>query len=173
MTAYLLALRTIHIVAGALWAGSSVFYLLFVEPAVKAIGPSAPQFMQSLIEKRRYPLFMNVASGLTIVAGALLYWTVSGGLNASWITSGPGMGFTLGSIVALVVYGIGFFMMRPRADRMGQLGKEIAANGGPPTAAQASELAKIQSEMASIGRVDAILLTASLIVMATARYWVF
>ena len=50
---------------------------------------------------------------------------------------------------------------------------EIAANDGPPTAAQASELAKIESEMASIGRVDAILLTVSLVVMATARYWGF
>lgn len=173
MNVYILVLRTIHIVAGALWVGSSVFYLLFVEPSVKALGPSAPKFMQSIIEKRRYPLFMNVVASLTIVAGGLLYWTVSGGLNANWITSGPGLGFTVGSIVALVVYGIGFFMMRPRADRMGKLGKEIASNGGPPTEEQAGELAKIEKEMTSIGRWDAILLTVSLVLMATARYWAF
>jgi hypothetical protein len=173
MTTYLLLLRTVHVVAGALWVGSAIFYLLFVEPTVKGLGASGPKFMQDLIDRRRYPLYMNVVSALTILAGILLYWSTSGGLQLAWVRSGPGLGFTLGSLVALVVYLIGFFMLRPRAERMGWLGREIGRAGGPPTAVQAAELQKLGEQMTSIERVDALLLTVALLLMATARYWAF
>lgn len=173
MNTYMILLRTIHIVAGALWVGSAVFYLLFVEPTVKVLGPAGPKFMQDLIDRRRYPLFMNAVSALTVLAGLLLYWNTSGGLNMGWVRTGPGTGFTLGSLVALVVYAIGFFMLRPRAERMRALGQEIGRAGGPPTSAQTAELHKLGQELTSIGRWDAGLLTVSLIAMATARYWTF
>lgn len=173
MNAYIIGLRIIHIVAGTLWVGSAIFYFLFVEPIVKTLGPVAPKFMQDLIDRRRYPLFMNVVSALTVLAGLLLYWNTSGGLQIAWVRTGPGLGFTLGSLVALAVYALGFFMLKPRAERMGQLGQEIGRAAGPPTPAQTDELRKLEEEMASIGRWDAILLTISLIAMATARYWAF
>lgn len=170
---YPMVLRLVHIVAGMLWIGSAISYFFFVEPTVKSLGPAGPKFMQNFIEKRRYPLFMNMVSALTIVAGALLYWHMSGGLQPAWITSGPGLGFTIGSAVALVVYGIGFFMIRPRAERLGALGKAIGIAGGPPTPEQTAELGKLSEEMTKIERVDVILLTISLITMATARYWLW
>lgn len=173
MLVLLILLRIIHIGAGVLWVGSAIFYLLFVEPTVKSLGIVGPKFMQDLIERRRYPLYMNIVSALTVVAGALLYWLSSGGLQWTWIMSGPGLGFTLGSLVALVVYGIGFFMLKPRAERMGELGQAIGKAGGPPAAAQADELRRLGEEMSAIGRVDAVLLTVSLLLMATARYWWF
>jgi hypothetical protein len=173
MTTYIMVLRTLHIMAGALWVGSAIFYFLFVEPVVKTLGPAGPKFMQDLIDRRRYPLYMNVVSALTVLAGLLLYWNTSGGLQMAWVRTGPGLGFTLGSLVALVVYALGFLMLKPRAERMGQLGQEIGQAGGPPTPVQAAELHKLGEEMTSIGRWDAILLTISLIAMATARYWAF
>lgn len=93
---YLTVLRVIHIVAGTLWVGSAVFYLFFVEPTVKSLGPAAPQFMQTLIEKRRYPMFMNAASMLTIAAGGCS----TGAPRAAWPGSGslPGRGWALPSV---------------------------------------------------------------------------
>lgn len=173
MNSFLLLLRSVHIFAGVLWLGSAISYFFFVEPTVKTLGPVGPKFMQNLIERRRYPLFMNIVSALTIVAGALLYWNTSGGFQASWIRSGPGLGFTIGSVVALVVYLIGFFMIRPRAERLGELGKEITNSGGPPSSEQAAELQKLDQEMRSVERIDVALLTISLLLMATARYWTF
>ena len=113
MVVLLLVLRLVHIVAGALWAGAAIFYFFFVEPTVQGLGPARPKFMQDLVTKRRYPVFMNVTSGLTILAGLLLFWFASGGLQLSWITSGPGLGFTVGSLAALGAYGVGFFGMTP------------------------------------------------------------
>ncbi len=172
-TIYLITLRVTHIVAGALWVGSGVYYFLFVEPTVKDLGPAGPQFMRNFMGKRKVPLFMNVVSSLTILAGILLYWSTSGGLSAAWLTSGPGIGFTLGSLTAFVVYGIGFFMIRPRAQRIAVIGNTIAMAGGPPSAEQGMEMQQLSGEMFRIERVDVILLLASLVFMATARYWTF
>lgn len=170
---YLIVMRAIHVVGGALWAGSAVSYFLFVEPAARQLGPAAPNFMRAMIEKRRYPAFMNLVSALTIVSGLFLYWSSSGGLQPTWITSGPGLGFTIGSVVALVVYGIGFFLIRPRAERLGELSKAIAAAGGPPAPEQAAEIQRISHEMNRYSGIDAVLLTISLLFMGTARYWNF
>lgn len=172
-TIYLIVLRIVHIVAGVLWAGSGIYYFAFVKPTVKTLGPAAPQFMNHFIEKRKVPMFMNVVSSLTIVAGALLLWSTSGGLQTAWLTSGPGLGFTLGSLAGIIVFAIGFFMIRPRAERMGALGKDIAAGGGPPTAEQGAELQQLDAEMSQIERLDVTLLMISLLTMATARYWTF
>lgn len=172
-TMYLIVLRIVHIAAGALWVGSAVYYFFFVEPVVKDLGPAGPQFMRNLVEKRRLPMFMNVVSSLTVLAGALLYWSTSGNLQAAWLRSGPGIGFTLGSLAAIVVYGIGFFMIRPRAVRLGAISSEIALAGGPPSSEQGAELRRLGEEMVRIERVDVILLTISLVAMATARYWTF
>jgi hypothetical protein len=128
---------------------------------------------QDFIQKRRYPLFMNVVSALTIVAGALLYWIISGHLQPAWITTGPGTVFTIGAGAATVVYRIGFFMIRPRAERLAMLGKAVSNAGGPPAPEQAAELHKLSEEMTQVERVDVILLTLSLLAMATARYWSF
>jgi hypothetical protein len=172
-TFYLLVLRIVHIVGGALWVGCATFLLIFVRPTVQGIGPAGPKFMQDLIEKRRFPLFMNVSSALTILAGGLLYWSTSGGFEVTWLRSGPGIGFTLGALVALVVYGIGFLMIRPRAATMGALGREIGMVGGKPTAEQGAKMHRLDEEMGKIERVDVLLLMVSLILMATARYWTF
>lgn len=172
-TIYLIVLRIVHIVAGALWVGAGVYYFLFVEPTVKELGPAGPQFMRIFIEKRRVPMFMNVVSSLTVVAGLLLFWSTSGGLQTAWLRSGPGIGYTIGSVAAFVVYGIGFFMIRPRAERLGVLGREIAVAGGPPTSAQTTELQQLDAEMTRIERVDVALLMVALVTMATARYWTF
>lgn len=173
MDIYLILLRLIHILAGVLWAGAAISYFFFMEPTVKGLGPAGPKFMQDLVDKRRYPLFMNVVSALTIAAGLLLLWNASGGLKLVWIMSEPGPGFTVGSVVAIVVYGIGFFMIRPWAERPGALGKAIGAASGPPTAEQGAELHRLSEEMHKFERLDVILLTISLITMATARYWNF
>lgn len=170
---YLIVLRIIHIVAGVCWVGGAIVYTLFLEPTAKATAPGSGQFMQYFMVRRRYPVFMAVSSLLTVLAGGLLYWHSSGGFNLNWITSGPGSVYTTGSVVAIVVYFIGLFMLKPRADRLGRLGHEIGTNGGAPTPAQAVELQKLSHEMSLLGRVDLALLAIALLAMSTARYWYF
>jgi uncharacterized membrane protein len=170
---YLIVLRIIHIVAAVCWVGGATIYILFLEPTAKATAPSSGQFMQYFISRRHYPVFMGISSLLTVLAGGLLYWHSSGGFSLNWITSGPGLGYTMGSGVAIVVYFIGLLMIKPRAERLGGLGHEIGMAGGAPTPAQAIELQKLGQEMAQLGRLELVLLAIALLTMATARYWFF
>jgi uncharacterized membrane protein len=169
----LVLLRTIHIFAGVLWVGSAIFYLFFVEPVVQSLGPVGPKFIQSLIEKRHYPIYMSLVSLFTILAGAVLYWNTSGGLQLIWIKTGPGIGFTIGAVVSIVVFVMGIVMLKPLGERMGELGKEIAESGGPPNDSQAAEMQILNRRLAKLERVDFILLVIALFTMATARYWGF
>ena len=93
--------------------------------------------MQDLVGTHRYPVFMNASSMLCILAGLALYWFSSNGLSAAWITSGPGLGFTLGSLATLAAFGIGFFGIRPRAERMGAVGAAIARPAARPRRSRA------------------------------------
>jgi uncharacterized membrane protein len=164
-------LRTIHIFASVLWVGSAILYLFFVEPSVKSLGPAGPKFMRDFIEKRRYPIYMSVVSLLTILSGALLYWNSSGGLQINWIKSGAGIGFTIGSVASLLVFIMGMLMIKPRAERMGALGKEIDLSGNPPDPNQLIEMQKLDKELSTLERADFVLLVIAMLTMVTARYW--
>jgi uncharacterized membrane protein len=174
MNIYLiLLLRLIHIVAGILWGGAAVYYLFFVKPSVKAIGAAGPQFMQHLAERRKLPLFMVGTSLLTVLAGGVLYWSSSGGFNAAWIASGPGIGFTIGSVAALVAFLFGNFGIGPTSAQMGALGGQIAASGKGPTPEQVAKMQALEKRLNFAEQVDFIMLVISMLTMATARYWTF
>ena len=172
MNIYLiLFLRIVHILAASLWVGGAVAYFGFVGPSVKGSGPAGGQFMQQFIERRKYPIYMTIASALTVLAGVPLYLFASGGLQLSWITSGPGIVFSIGSVAAIVVFFLGILMIKPRAERMAALGQQIAKAGGPPSPAQVAELQQLDHEMARIELADFVLLMIATLTMATARYW--
>jgi uncharacterized membrane protein len=174
MNSYLLVLfRLVHIFAGTLWIGAAIFYLFFVKPSVKAIGPAGPTFMQNLAERRKYPLFMLSASLLTVLAGGALYLYASGGFNLAWIKTGPGLGFTIGSLAALVAFLVGSIGIGPTSARMGALGQQIGKSGGKPTPDQINQLQALDKKLSRAEQVDFIMLTISMLAMATARYWIF
>lgn len=168
---YLNLLRIVHIFGGVFWVGGALIHVAFIEPTAKATAPEGHKFMQYLVGRGRFPLFMNTVSLLTVLSGALLYWHTSSGLQLSWIKFGPGLGYTIGSVVGIAVYIFGLTMIKPRADRLGGLGREIAAAGGVPTPAQVAQLEKLGQELTLTGRVDFVLLAISTLAMATARYW--
>jgi hypothetical protein len=169
----ILFLRVLHIVAGVLWTGAAIVYVTHVKPAVQLIGPAGPMFMQAYVERRKYPLFMQVTSILCVTAGLVMYWFASGGLSMSWITSGPGLGFTIGSVAGLLSFFLGALFIGPRAGRMSKLGQAISAAGGPPSAAQADEMHRLEGEITRLENVEFVLLVIALLTMATARYWHF
>jgi hypothetical protein len=174
MNIYLLnVLRFTHVVAGILWAGAAISYLFFIKPSVKAIGAVGPQFMQNLMQRRKYPIFMMSTSLLTVLAGGALYWFISGGLNLAWAATGPGLGFTIGSLAALVAFLLGTFGIGPTAGQISALGGQIAASGKGPTPEQGLKMATLERKLASVENVEFVLLVIALLTMATARYWAF
>ncbi len=170
---YLLVLRFIHIVASVCWAGGGFIFFLFIEPTAKALEPGGKQFIQHMVTKRRFSVFMVVSSTLTVLSGALLIWQLASGNWRGYVSSGPGLLFTLGAIVGILVYFVGMFGVNPRAVKLSKLGAEIQAAGGPPTPTQQAQLRKLDKEMSTLSLVDFLMVAVSLGLMASARYWVF
>lgn len=166
-------LRFVHVVAGMLWAGAAISYLFFVKPSVKSIGLAGPQFMQSLMQRRKYPIFMMSTSLLTILAGSPLLWFISGGLDLTWITTGPGLGFTIGSLAAIVAFFVGGLGIGPTSEKMAALGGQIAASGQEPRPEQIRQMEALEKRLNRAEQVDFLMLAIAMLTMATARYWLF
>lgn len=171
--AYLLVLRFIHIVSSVCWAGGGFIFYLFVEPTAKALSPMGIQFVQHMTVKRRFSIFMVVSSTLTVLSGGLLVWQSASGRWLAWVQTGPGLGFALGSVVGVIVYFVGMFLVNPRAIRLAKIGKEVQLAGGPPTPQQGADLQKLSKEMSTYSMIDFVLVALSLGLMATARFWLF
>lgn len=166
-------MRVVHIFAGVLWVGAAFLFLFFISPSVKATGPDGQKFMQYFVVRKKYPMFMATVAILTVVAGAVLLWRDAGGDLFGWMQTGPGLGFTIGSVAAIIVIPLGFFLLGPRTDRIGRLAAEIEAAGGPPSQDKLAEIEKLDKELHTLEWIDFILLAISLVTMATARYWLF
>jgi uncharacterized membrane protein len=167
---YAIILRVIHIAAGIFWVGAVFVLFLFIQPSVRELGPEGQRFMGHLTVKRKLTVVVVLAATFNIVAGILLYWRASGGFDVDWITSGPGIAFTVGGLSAILTLALGLSITKPAVDRMGALGQEIAATGGRPTPSQASEMQRLQARAVLIGRVSMVLLTIAVVTMATARF---
>lgn len=167
MDPYLLALRLIHILGGAFWLGAAVVFFFFLEPTASRIGPSGREFMAHLTARRRLPVVIAIASLLNIVAGLLLYWRMSGGLESSWVTSGPGIGYTIGGAAAIASWLIGFLVSRPTIDRMAGIAQRGGA-GGEQVGMEVISMLTRRLKLAGGFGLALVVLAAS--AMAVARY---
>jgi hypothetical protein len=170
---YMIVFRVVHILAAVLWVGSAWLFTFFLEPALGSMGPAAGPFVEELVEKRKVPIAITIAATFTVLGGLFLYWHdwhLYGSLG-DFVGSGFGLSLTVGAVAAIVAYLAGFFGIKPRAERMSALGKEMKAAGGPPSEAQQAEMRTIQDQMRMISRVDFVFLIVAVLGMATARIW--
>ncbi|HEY7036488.1 MAG TPA: hypothetical protein VH482_34490 [Thermomicrobiales bacterium] len=168
----LLFFRLVHVLFGVFWAGTAIFLAAFMEPTVHSLGPDGGRFMQILMQRRRLPIYLTIASVLAIASGAILYWRDSGHLHWAWVKTGPGLAFTLGGILAVVDALIGPLVSAPTANRLGVVAQRVQAAGGPPNPADVAELIALQARLRSASRVGAVLLAAAAAAMAVRRYLV-
>jgi uncharacterized membrane protein len=170
MDFYVIALRWLHILGGVFWVGATFLLAGFLEPSIRATSPEGNKVMQHLIGKTKYVTMMSIAAIATVVAGALLYWRVSSGLNTDWLSSGTGISLTVGAIAALVSFVIGFVVMGRSSNRMGAISQAVQAQGSPPTPEQLGEIQELQGKLRTGGRVNAIFMAIAVSGMAIAQY---
>lgn len=168
-----LIFRAIHITAGVAWAGTAFLFTMFIEPAAAKIGPDAGPMMDELVKRRKVGEIVTAIAGFAVVAGWVLWWqnwSEMGSLG-DWVGSTFGLWLTIGGVCATIAFFAGMIGIPPNLKKLGAIGEEIAAQGGPPTAEQQARIHAIQDKMKVLSRVDLVFLAVAVFSMATARYW--
>ena len=79
-------LRLIHILSGAFWLGAATTLFVFLQPTARATAPEGQRFMLHLLRDRRFGEVVLVAALLTGLAGAILFWRDTNGLELESMT---------------------------------------------------------------------------------------
>ncbi len=132
-------LRLIHIGAGIIWAGIAITMGWYVIPAVREAGPQGGAVTRGIVA-RRLPQAALGAGVVTVLAGLRLYQLR---FTTAWVWTVEGLALSLALLVGLSALGIGFFVQRPTAMRLGAL----AAAGGPPS----DEMKRLSDRLGRIG----------------------
>jgi uncharacterized membrane protein len=166
MYTLIIFLRLLHILGGVLWVGGALAMNFFVAPTVAATGDSGKQFVGYLMGRTRFTAAMTAGALTAVVAGFLLYGIDSAWFSSAWQSSGPGIGFAIGALFALV--GLVTGIMNGNNNRaMGQIGAQIQ---GKPSSEQAAQLAAIRKQQAWVVPVNSYSLLLAVFFMAIARY---
>jgi uncharacterized membrane protein len=166
----MIVLRLIHIVGGVFWVGGMLQTAAFLFPAVRATGAQGGRVMQELIQRRRLPIYMSSAAGLTILSGFVMYGRNAAATNGAWASTRPGIAYGLGGLAAILALAIGAAVGASAGRKLAALGERVQATGGPPSAEQASQMAALQARMGRTTQVVAALLLLAAAAMAVARY---
>jgi len=166
----MIILRLIHVLAGVFWAGAVFFVVSFLLPSMRDAGPAAQAVSRQLMVVRKYPIKILSIAIVTVLSGLWLYAKDVSMSNGEFARSHAGRTYGIGAAAALATLVIGFTMITPSANRLGALGAAIQAAGGPPTAEQQAEMARLQARMTLGSRIASSLLLVTVITMAIARY---
>jgi hypothetical protein len=166
----MLLLRLVHVVIGVLWAGSVFFVAMFVLPTLRALGPGSGPVMNELVGRRKMPLYLMAFAILTVLSGATLLWKDMQAFGPAWMSTGPGRTFSIGGAIAIFTALFGAVVNAPAGKKLADIGEAVRASGGPPSAVQAAEIARLQGRLNSATQVAAVLILLATMAMAVARY---
>jgi uncharacterized membrane protein len=165
-----LFLRVVHIGSLMAWFGGAIIAFFFLLPTARTLGRAGQPFMDHLMNRRRLGIFFPIMVALTILSGAVLYWRESGGFQSTWISSPPGLAFTIGGLAAIAAFVAGSVLTGPSVAEQTAVQNELAAGDGVPTEAQRQRLERARRRMQLASRIDLPLVLAAGLTMAVARY---
>lgn len=170
MNIVVLVLRLLHIFGGIFWVGASFMLVGFLTPVIRSSGQAGGQVMQRLMTGSRFGAIYGMAGIVTILAGVLLYWRSSGGLQLAWITTAPGLALTIGGLTGIAAGVIGGGIAGRTAQKIGKINAQLNGNQSAPSEAQLSILQGLQQKMRRAQYWSVGLMIVAVVGMSIARY---
>jgi uncharacterized membrane protein len=164
-------LRLVHILGGAFWLGAAVTMFVFLQPTAQATAPEGQRFMLHLLRNRRFSEVVLIAAVLTGVAGAILFWRDTNGLQLELMTQPQGLGFTVGAVAGGIALVFFVFVGYPAGRRMIVIGNRLEMERRAPSEDEQRVLTSSQRVLNRLGATVLVLLVVAAAAMATARYW--
>jgi uncharacterized membrane protein len=159
MDIILIVLRLLHIVSAFVWVGLGAALTFYVAPAAVAAGDSGFRFLKSLFLNTAFARVIPIVSGVTTLAGILLYLVGNSALHFSQTGN---MVLGIGAVAGFIATVHGG-AMTGRATRI--LGAALAKDGTP-----LGELNDLAAKLLSHARVSMALMIIALVGMSSARY---
>ena len=156
-------LRFIHIFSSIFWVGTTLFLVLFLEPTVRSLGPDGGKFMQRLLGGTRFSLVIALSAWVTIIAGVLLYWPLTGW--SPQVMFGSRLPLTLGALAGIAAGVVGAAVTGRASGQLQAVGKDMATQGGPPAPAQLAEMQRLQAKIRQGSILSAVLMVLAVIGM--------
>jgi hypothetical protein len=170
MSALVTVLRLIHILCGVYWAGTVFFFVTFLDPSIRSLGPDGGKVMMRLFE-RGYLKLIPIVALLTVLSGLWLLWILSSGFDAHYMRSSLGMSLSTGGGLAIVAIIIGITVMRPAGARVFAIATQLPGlRDDSEKQALMAEMDRLRARLAVAGRIVFMLLVAAVALMAVARY---
>ncbi len=158
-------LRIIHIVGGVFWVGGSLVMSFFVIPSIGVMGESSPKFIGHLMNNLKFSNRMAAASGLTVLAGAILFG-LDARAGAAWARSSFAIGLSIGAGFAIIGFVLSILVNRS-SRTMARLGAQFQ---GKPASEQLTQMQAIQKQQATYSTLSTVALILAVVFMAIARY---
>lgn len=162
-------LRVVHIGLGVYWAGTIFFFVTYLEPSLRALGPDGGKVMFELF-KRRYLTVLPAIAGLNILSGFALLWLISDHFNPLWMGSRLGILLTTGAVLALTAFAVGWFVMRTAALRLWSIARDLPGLAEEARPVRMAEMQVLRQRSVLAARIVATLLALAVTAMAVARY---
>jgi uncharacterized membrane protein len=167
----MIVFRVIHIFAAVFMAGFALFMLIFVEPAITAMGTETQAFMRGFYKSaKRYETTLAILALLTLVSGIALFYRVSDHFNSDWLASTPGVVLIISSAMVIVSYAHGGMVTGQLSQKTANLMEEIGLQDNPLSEEQHVLMREIQAKHRLHGWIDSGLMVVAGVLMVAARY---
>jgi len=169
MNEYLIV-RVLHILLAATWFGAVVVMMFFVIPAVKDVRPAGGAVMAG-IQRRRYPMIMQIIAGLTVLTGFDLYRRFTGSFDPVLSSSMGGRVFGTGGIAGILALVIGASIVARSMRKIGEIMAQAATMpDGPEKAKLIASVEPLQARAEMFGKVVIVLMVIAIVTMSIGHY---
>lgn len=164
---YLIFLRAVHIALAVFWAGGSFVMAGFHGFVIDA--GDDERTLRRLAEYAGVSQVIGVSGLFSVIAGLLLYWSVSGGLSSGWVQSPYGLTITVGAVAGILAFVAGAVLVGLTNNNVEALAERVEP-GSELTDEQATLVVQYRSRILLGERTVAALLLVAVLAMATAQY---
>lgn len=164
---YLVLLRAIHVAGAVFWAGGS-FVMAGFHEFVLHPGDDG-RTLHRLADYAGVSEKIGIVGMVSVAAGLLLYWEVSGGLRLGWVRSPYGLTITVGAVAGLLAFGVGAGLVGMTNNKIEAMAADVGREDGLSDE-QSTALEGYRDRILLGERLVATLLFVAVLAMATAQY---
>jgi uncharacterized membrane protein len=158
-------LRTLHILFGIFWAGTTFFTTLILEPRLRRLGSGIQNPVMNALMPIITPLMM-LSSLIVLGTGVVLTFSLWSSMESLFTTT-PGIILTAGFVLTVAAMTVGFGFLAPTGMRMGKLAKTL--EGRAPSQEETAQLSMLSHRIEFFSRINFVLILLSVLAMALLR----